>query len=186
MKPQFDPRKAHEKGDTLPEQANVYVPPRPLAQISDHRTMDIKAIRIAAEIDPRQAKTIVRLQAPPRRRRGLVLFTIGSLVVVALLGAAAYVTVVGPQPLPLVSEPEAPPHVAPPPVAPPPVENLVPPPPPPRTAVAEPVSAPTEPATAAAPPARPTVTTSVPRAPSRPAQHNAPRKGKVTTEPWLE
>jgi len=180
MKPNFDPRKAHEKGDTLPEQANVYVPPRPLAQISDHRTMDIKAIRINAEIDPRQAKTIVRMQAPPRRRRGLVLFTIGSLVVVALLGAAAYVTVVGPQPLPLVSEPEPAPRMG------SPVENPVSAPVPPRTAVAEPVSAPTEPVTAVAPPATAPVTTSVPRGSSRSSPRPAPHKAKVAKEPWLE
>ena len=180
MKPDLDPRKAHAKGDTLPEQANVYVPPRPLAQISDHRTMDIKAIRIAAEIDPRQAKTIVRMQAPPRRRRGLVLFAIGSVVVVALLGAATYVTVVGPQPLPLASEPEAAPRV------PPPIVNPAPAPLAPRPAVADPVSAPTEPVTAvASPPAAP-ATTGAQSASSRPAQHSAPHKAKVNRDPWLE
>lgn len=181
MKPQFDHRKAHEKGDTLPEQANVYVPPRPLAQISDHRTMDIKAIRIAAEIDPRQAKTIVRMQAPPRRRRGLVLFAIGSLVVVALLGAAAYVTVVGPQPLPLVSEPEASPRMgstpAELPTAAPPEPHSVPP---------EPLGTPAESVTAASPPATAPATTTVQRPASRPAPHAAPHKAKVTREPWLE
>ncbi|HTQ03238.1 MAG TPA: hypothetical protein VMI54_05255 [Polyangiaceae bacterium] len=181
MKPDFDPRKAHEKGDTLPEQANVYVPPRPLAQISDHRTMDIKAIRIAAEIDPRQAKTIVRMQAPVRRRRGLVLFAVSSCVVLGLLAAAAYVTVVGPQPLPLSSDSDAAPRVAPPPVeiqtAPAPVV--------PRAASPEPPSAPVEAETAVPPPVTAPATASV-SPPSRPAQRVAPRKPKVSREPWLE
>ncbi len=181
MKSHLDRRKAHEQGDTLPEQANVYVPPRPLAQLSDHRTMDIKAIRIAAEIDPRQAKTIVRMQAPPRRRRGLILFAIGSLVVVALLGAAAYVTVVGPEPLPLVSEPEAAPRIAPPPAGNPTSAPVA-----PRSPVSEPVSAPTEPVATAAPPATAPAAASVPRASNRPAPRAAPHKAKVTKEPWLE
>lgn len=178
MKPQFDPRKAHEKGDTLPEQANVYVPPRPLAQISDHRTMDIKAIRIAAEIDPRQAKTIVRMQAPPRRRRGLVLFAVSSVVIIGLLAAAAYVTIVGPEPQPLDSE-------ATPVAQPPALLQPAPAPLPPRTATSQPLGAPTEPANAAAPAVTLPATTSAPRTTSRPA-HAAPHKAKPSREPWLE
>ncbi len=172
-------RKAHEQSDTLPEQANVYVPPRPLAQISDHRTMDIKAIRIAAEIDPRQAKTIVRMQAPVRRRRGLVLFALGSVIVVALLGAAAYVTVVGPQSLPLTPEPAAAPRAPSPPVE---IQTA---PVVPRAAEREPPSAPTEPATVAPPVTTPEATGTA-RSGSRPGQHATPHKTRVNQEPWLE
>jgi hypothetical protein len=56
--------RAADAGDTIPEQANVYVPPRPLASLADHRTMDVKAIRLHADLDPRQALTELRLSAP--------------------------------------------------------------------------------------------------------------------------
>lgn len=68
MKTERSARRDERPGDTIPEQAHVYVPPRPLASLSDHRTMDVKAIRLAAEVDPRQALTELRLEAPPRRR----------------------------------------------------------------------------------------------------------------------
>jgi len=103
MKPDFDEREAHEPGDTLPEQAGVYVPPRPIAPLSDHRTMDVKAIRIAAEIDPRQALTQLRMQPPPRRRGSKALL-VGA-VLVALLVAGAYLGFSVEQPLPLVTSP---------------------------------------------------------------------------------
>lgn len=180
MKSDFDPRKAHESGDTLPEQANVYVPPRPLAQISDHRTIDFKAIRISAELDPRQAKTQLRLSVPPRQRRGLPLFIFGSAVVLALFGVVIYMAIARPTRSPLVSTdlpapppaPEAPAAAtvaAPAPVGP--------------TATPEPAvtSAPTEPATALGAPSAP----KAPRAKSS-AQRAAPHKAKVVREPWLE
>ena len=68
VKTERNARRDERSGDTIPEQANVYVPPRPLAALSDHRTMDIKAIRLAAEVDPRQALTELRLEAPLRQR----------------------------------------------------------------------------------------------------------------------
>jgi hypothetical protein len=67
VKTERDVRQAPDAGDTIPEQANVYVPPRPLAALSEHRTMDVKAIRLAAEVDPRQALTELKLVAPPLR-----------------------------------------------------------------------------------------------------------------------
>jgi hypothetical protein len=179
MKSNFDRQEAHDNGDTLPEQANVYVPPRPLAQISDHRTMDFKAIRIAAELDPRQAKTQLKLMLPARRHRGLPLFIFGSAVVLALFGVVIYMAVAGPSPLPLVTTDAAPP----------PAETAVrllgPSAPVGPTATTAPVatSAPTEPVTAAAP--------SAPKAPAAPrvrssATRSAPHKAKVVREPWLE
>ena len=182
MKSNLDRQEAHDSGDTLPEQANVYVPPRPLAQISDHRTIDFKAIRIAAELDPRQAKTQLKLMLPARRNRGLPLFIFGSAVVLALFGVVIYMAVARPSPLPLVST------------------DLAPAPPPPETAAhfagatapvgptttAAPVatSAPTEPATVAAPSA-PKAPASAPRVRSS-APRSAPHKAKVVREPWLE
>lgn len=68
MKTERNARRDERPGDTIPEQAHVYVPPRPLASVSDHRTMDVRAIRLAAEVDPRQALTELRLEAPLRRR----------------------------------------------------------------------------------------------------------------------
>lgn len=53
--------------DTLPDQAGVYVPPRPLAPLSDHRTIEINPVLLAAHVDPRRAPTELRLVAPPRR-----------------------------------------------------------------------------------------------------------------------
>jgi hypothetical protein len=77
-------------GDTLPEQAGVYVPPRPLASLSNHRTIDVKAIRLSAGVDPRQARTQVRLQAPLRRKKQASLLPVLVSLSLVLLGAAAW------------------------------------------------------------------------------------------------
>ena len=104
MKPDFDEREAHETGDTLPEQAGVYVPPRTIAPLSEHRTMDVKAIRIAAEIDPRQALTQLRMQPPPRRRSGTPTL-VGYALLFSLLVAGTYLAFAPDKPLPLVTAP---------------------------------------------------------------------------------
>jgi len=181
MKSNFDRQEVHDSGDTLPEQANVYVPPRPLAQISDHRTIDFKAIRISAELDPRQAKTQLKLMMPPRRNRGLPLFIFGSAVVLALFGVVIYMALAGPSPLPLVTT-AAPPT----PLAPDTAARLMPSAPVGPTTTAAPVatSAPTEPATVGAPSA-PKAPSGAPRVKSAPARP-APHKAKVVREPWLE
>jgi hypothetical protein len=70
--------------DTLPEQAGVYVPPRPLASASDHRTIEIQPVRLAQDIDPRRAPTELRLAAPPPRKQARPLFW----VLTALLAIA--------------------------------------------------------------------------------------------------
>jgi hypothetical protein len=101
MKPHLDERETHETGDTLPDQAGVYVPPRPIPSLSDHRTMDVKAIRIAAEHDPRQALTQLRMQPPPRRRSSTLL--IGTVSAAVGLGAVLYFGLMAGRPLPLVT-----------------------------------------------------------------------------------
>jgi hypothetical protein len=183
MKSDFDPDKAHESGDTLPEQANVYHPPRPLAQISDHRTIDFKAIRISAELDPRQAKTQLRLQAPAQHRRGLPLFVVGLAVVLALFGVAIYMELAR-EPLPLTTE-AAPGPRAP---APEPTEARGTQSPVPAASQAvgapSPTSGPAEPVTAAAAPNSATAPAAVPR--TRTTGRSAPHKTKANREPWLE
>jgi hypothetical protein len=187
MKSDFDPRKSYDDGDTLPEQANVYVPPRPLAQLSEHRTIDVKAIRIAAELDPRQAKTQLRMSTPPvRHRRGLPLFVVGSAVVLALFGVALYVELTRTSELPPVVTAAGP--------------SL------PATAQDIVTSSPVLASTAGVTNTTPGMGTSVPptgavtetatatvvpngpraAAPRSKTSVRAPRKAKVTREPWLE
>lgn len=59
------PKASHVLRDTVPEQAGVYVGPRPLAPTSDHRTIQIKPVVIASYLDPRRAPTELRMSAPP-------------------------------------------------------------------------------------------------------------------------
>jgi hypothetical protein len=193
MKSNIDPRKTHESGDTLPDQAGVYVPPRPVAPISDHRTMDIKAIRLAAELDPRQARTQLRMQAPRRRRR-VSPFWIASIGVVLLVGTGTYIALVTEAPLaPL--EPVAPgPAVQPALPTGIPIDTVAPPPPPlsevekpPAPAGAEPPTrhlAPSEVEFSAEPPQPPPApaTTEAPPSP----RSSPPRKAKPRQDPWLE
>ncbi|HEX6273276.1 MAG TPA: hypothetical protein VFZ53_09555 [Polyangiaceae bacterium] len=53
-------------GDTVPEVIGVYAPPRPLPEVSQHRTVDLKSIRLSDLADPRRALTERRLVSPPR------------------------------------------------------------------------------------------------------------------------
>jgi hypothetical protein len=185
MKSNFDERKAQQNSDTLPDQAGVYVPPRPVAQLSDHRTMDIKAIRVAAELDPRQARTQLRMQAPRRRRRWSP-FWVASIGLGVLLGVGVYFAFLSDMPLPLISsdqraEPPAQPAI----LIEQPIDTVAPPPP-------LPVVAPSTAGTATATPARtseevtPTAEPAVRAAPA-PTQRSAPpRKSKPRRDPWLE
>jgi hypothetical protein len=73
--------------DTMPEQAGVYVPPRPLASASDHRTIEIAPVRLARDIDPRRAPTALRLSAPPPGKKGRPLLAmLGGLLLLAVGG----------------------------------------------------------------------------------------------------
>jgi hypothetical protein len=182
MKPDLDEREAHETGDTLPEQAGVYVPPRPIPSLSDHRTMDVKAIRIAAEHDPRQALTQLRMQPPPRRRSWAML--IGVVSATVGLGSVLYLGLMSSKPLPLAGSTAASPAVPPlppaPTVSPPPVEANLPPPALPPSVVS---ALPSATSTGAARPPKAV------KGGTLAAPH--PRRGptpsaKVSRDPWLE
>jgi len=100
VKTERDVRRVADAGDTIPEQAAVYAPPRPLAPLADHRTMDVKAIRLAAAVDPRQAPTELRLSAPALRKdNSWIAPLLLALLAVGFIGLW-WVT---PAPLPLAS-----------------------------------------------------------------------------------
>jgi hypothetical protein len=183
VKTERNVRQVEGAGDTIPEQANVYVPPRPLAALSEHRTMDVKAIRLAAEVDPRQALTELRLSAPPLKK--------DNTWVAPLLLALLAIGFIGlwwltPSPLPLATtrtaeqEPPASPVAAPLPVktvpAPPPLTAEL-----PRSLPVMP-SSPAAPRTASAPPNAARVPAS-PNAPALPSATHRPKQGR---DPWLE
>lgn len=187
MKTERDARRAGDVGDTIPEQANVYVPPRPLAALADHRTMDVKAIRLAAEVDPRQARTELRLYAPPLRKdNSWIAPLLLALLAVGFIGLW-WIT---PEPLPLGTTSAKAPAAPGVPAAPrsvtagspapaalratvtPPATNLVPAPVAPSTA------------TAAGTALRPPAAAPAPAAPSAPA--SASHRPKQGRDPWLE
>jgi hypothetical protein len=173
--------------DTMPEQAGVYVPPRPLASVSDHRTIEIAPVRLAQEIDPRRAPTAIRLSpAIPRKPRRPLLLVLSLLLVVAIVGFFAARLVVT---SPASPAPSALPAVAPRP-APPPVRAPAPP--------AIPVTTPESVATGASPVPEPepevvpvTPSELVPRSKASPPPAPVPRASsdtpkKKVREPWLE
>lgn len=79
--------------DTVPDVVGVYVPPRPLPEAAQHRTMDLKSVRL--EDYSRRALTERRLVSPPRspvspppsERKSSTLWLIPALVVVLGIGA---------------------------------------------------------------------------------------------------
>lgn len=52
--------------DTVPDLIGVYVPPRALPEAAQHRTMDLKSVRLSDYVDSRRALTERRLVSPPR------------------------------------------------------------------------------------------------------------------------
>jgi hypothetical protein len=75
--------------DTVPDVFGQYVPPRPLPEVSRHRTLDLKSVRLSDEADPRRAPTELRLQSPAREaRRGFPIWLL--LVIVGLIGVSAW------------------------------------------------------------------------------------------------
>lgn len=183
MKTERNVRQVEGSGDTIPEQANVYVPPRPLAALSEHRTMDIKAIRLAAEVDPRQAMTELRLSAPPLKKDN----TWVAPVLLALL-AIGFIGLwwLTPSPLPLATstaerEPLPAPVAVPPPVRTLPVPATVTAKEPPRTLPVTPSAPPTVRPTSAPP-----NVARVPAVPSAPALPSATHRPKQGRDPWLE
>ena len=196
MKTERNVRRAGDAGDTIPEQAAVYAPPRPLAPLADHRTMDVKAIRLAAAVDPRQAPTELRLSAPPLRKdNSWVAPLLLALLAVGFIGLW-WVT---PAPLPLAS-PEPPAKQPTPPTGLPAAQPLV---PVPGAATAAPVPRVLEPAALPSPPvgaqavtpsaATPAATEPAPgpfpRATTGAAptpQPSAPHRPKQGRDPWLQ
>jgi hypothetical protein len=182
VKTERDVRQVEGAGDTLPDQANVYVPPRPLAALADHRTIDVKAIRLAAEVDPRQAMTELRLSAPPLKKdNSWIAPLLLALLAIGFIGLW-WLT---PSPLPLATsaaekEPPAPPTAGPPPrhVAPAPTPLSM---DPPRTLPVTPSSPPTARTASTSPNAA-----RVPAAPSAPSLPPATHRPKQGRDPWLE
>ena len=182
MKTERNVRQVQGTGDTIPEQANVYVPPRPLAALSEHRTMDIKAIRLAAGVDPRQAMTELKLSAPPLKK--------DNTWIAPLLLALLAIGFIGlwwltPSPLPLATTSATKEPLASPAAAPVPVKAI----PAPPVLTREPPRS--LPVTPSAPPAARTVSSPPPAvrataAASATALPSATHRPKQGRDPWLE
>jgi hypothetical protein len=163
--------------DTLPDVVGVYVPPRALPGPADHRTIDLKSVRLSDYVDARRALTERRLVSPARPKQRRSAFWLAPAVVIAL-GVGAWLFLrdaasqaggeasqAEPAPAPVVTEV---PHVLPTPSASPAVvvAPSVVPEPPPNTAPATRID-------------------SKPSAlPSTKAQR--PREEKKRNNPWLE
>jgi hypothetical protein len=158
--------------DTIPDVVGQYVPPRAPPEATHHRTIDLKAVRLSDEADPRRWRTQRRLVSPERSpsRSRLPLALVVGLVLLLAFGAWALLR------SPAASEdarsvalpaPESPPTASAIPPAPPvtPPRLDVPPPPVPSTAVESETQ-----------PAEPT-----PQRPPRPREAAKKRK-----DPWLE
>ena len=200
VKTERNVRRDERPGDTIPEQAHVYVPPRPLASLSDHRTMDVKAIRLAAEVDPRQALTELKLEAPPRRRPAKDWVVPVAFAVLAIGFITLWWATPGPLPLDNTVDPASVPLAAP---SPPPAAPTVASPgePAERTspardvgesapaalAPAAPLAVPPRPERTAAPP-NATATVDVPPATVKTSAEPSasPRRPKGGRNPWLE
>ena len=183
--------------DTLPDHANVYVPPRELPQTSDHRTIQIKPVLLADHVDPRRAATELRLPVVPLEplrkepapwllASSVLVVAVGSIAVAAWLGGwlpgvrAPGSADSGPASAPLKAEDiPSPPLEKPAPLEPPaaagPIETAPAPAPPPTEAelnatAPEPVSTPT----------------AMPLAPGAAPRQNAARVRKKAPDPWLE
>jgi hypothetical protein len=84
-------------GDTLPDLIGMYVPPRPLPETSQHRTLDLKSVRLSDQADPRRALTERRLVSPARRTGGSLRLGL-ALAGLVLVGALAWFFLGAPPP----------------------------------------------------------------------------------------
>jgi hypothetical protein len=160
--------------DTMPDVVGVYAPPRPLPEVSQHRTVDLKSIRISDYADPRRALTERRLVSPPRPpQRSALAWSAAVLAGAAVLGGTIWL-VLGRPSSTLSPSPAAPRGSASP------------------SALAAPIVAPlnpppaaTTPSSSAASPAFPTpvldASAMPPQKASRPRESTKKRK-----DPWLE
>lgn len=184
--------------DTLPDHANVYVPPRELPQTSDHRTIQIKPVLLADHVDPRRAATELRLPVLPLEplRKEPAPWLLASSVVVVAIGSIAAAAWLGgwlpgsPTPGSVETEPHRSPLKA----------EDIPSAPVERLGVAQPATAAlpleTAPALSVPPPveveanatpAEPISTpTAMPLAPGAAPRQNAARVRKKAPDPWLE
>ena len=78
-----DLKKSAVSTDTIPDIVGQYVPPRSPPEATPHRTIDVKPVRLSADLDPRQALTERRLLSPPRPERDLSGWWLGGGLVVA-------------------------------------------------------------------------------------------------------
>jgi hypothetical protein len=164
--------------DTLPDVIGVYVPPRALPGPADHRTMDLKSVRLSDYVDARRALTERRLVSPPKPKQTRSALWLVPMLLVAL-GVGAWFLLrkpafrgVGdaapPEPAP-VPVPTEVPHASPAPsAAPPPVV--------------------VGPSVTAEPPATAAPQTTVEEKPSAPAptRTQRSREERKRKDPWLE
>jgi hypothetical protein len=94
-------------GDTLPDLIGMYVPPRPLPEAAQHRTMDLKSVRLSDQADPRRALTERRLVSPPQPARSRSGWWMAAGVAV-LLGALAWLLLAEPTPSASLAPPREP------------------------------------------------------------------------------
>jgi hypothetical protein len=156
-------------GDTVPDLIGMYVPPRPLPAASEHRTMDLKSVRLSDQLDPRRALTERRLVSPPQHARGRAALWMAAGAVV-LLGVLAWL---------FLAEPTPPAALAPP--------RKLAPPPPTQASAGAPKALATAPSTREAAPTSKASGPSV-EAPAAPAPKTSrPRESsKKRKDPWLE
>ena len=94
-------------GDTVPDLIGMYVPPRPLPEATQHRTMDLKSVRLSDQLDPRRALTERRLVSPPQRVRGRASLWMAAGAAV-LFGVLAWLFLAEPTPPAALAPPRKP------------------------------------------------------------------------------
>lgn len=64
----FDPRRQPDTVMELtPDFASEYVPPQPVPEVAQHKTFELRAVRLSPEIHPRTAPTVLNARAIQRR-----------------------------------------------------------------------------------------------------------------------
>ncbi|HEY6728953.1 MAG TPA: hypothetical protein VI197_33315 [Polyangiaceae bacterium] len=64
----FDPRRQPDTVMELtPDFASEYIPPQPLPEVAQHKTFELRPVRLAPEIHPRTAPTVLNARAIKRR-----------------------------------------------------------------------------------------------------------------------
>jgi hypothetical protein len=172
-------RPAGSPGDTMPDITGEYVPPRPLPEASEHRTLDLRSVRLSDQADPRRALTELRLASPAQvQSSSAKWWIVGG---VALLFGVLVWVFFGDEPSPKAPEPALAP----------PVKTMA-----PVQAAPTPAAAPAEHAPAAPLPAPSSATEPAPQpkatrveapaasvAPRAPASREPEKKRR---DPWLE